>query len=1139
MLLFRKKCVILHPNYDNTIKKRLNFMQKRYFFLVALLLTATYSLFAQVTTSGMSGHVVFDEDSDDVIGATVVAVHEPSGTRYNAVTNANGRYSILGMRPGGPYHVEVSYIGFQSKTFSDIQLILGQNAVIDATLAENSKMLSEVQVVSSGGRNTMRSDRSGAVTVINADQMTMMPTIGRSMTDVMRLTPQSTTNSGMAIGGGNYRQSSVTIDGASFNNSFGLNATPLPGGGTPISLDALEQMTISLTPYDVRQSGFIGGGINAVTKSGTNQLKGSFYTYITSTSLMGNRVGTITLPVDDGRDDTYGLTLGGPILKDKLFFFVNGEIEDNVMAGPNARAGVGGTKYDNTARRPQIEELESLSDYMQKTYGLTTGPWQEYSVKTPAYRILARLDWNINKDHKFNVRFTKSNRKTSSSASASRTIGSSQATAIYGGHQNTYGSNSYYGMSSESSRYYAEFRFTSVAAELNSRFGRLHNTLRGTYSFQDQPRSTEYGDANPVVEIVMSDGQGHYPTWAMMGDIFTYGNLAQTKNTVITDELNITMGKHNLFAGLQFEHNFAANGYAQAAAGYYAFEATQEEVDKRNWAAVFNRTPRVFGITYGNNDGHTMFTSEMKSNQWSLYLQDNMSISEHLRLSLGARLELPSYPSLANNYNEGFEKLDFGGQHFRTDNVPDASVSFSPRAGFNWDVLGNRMVILRGGTGLFVGRMPFVWLVSAVGNSGMGQTSYVATAAKGQKAPTFVTNQADMLQQIGATSSISIPSGPTILSADLRMPKTWKSSLAVDVSLPYDIDFSLEGIMNRDLNPVVVSNKNVYWDGTSTVDLGHGDVRHKMSTYNSQQAYVLENAGSKAYYMSLTAQLRKSFSFGLDLSASYTISKAKAYTEGIGDQVSSAYTNYRSSINAVNDNERGYATYVAPNRLLVTLRYKLKESNNATSTFSFVYDGYEYGFLGDYAYNRYSYIFSSNINNDSYAPGNLIYVPASREELNSWPFKESAVNGMPYTADMQRDDFWTFINQDDHLKNRKGQYSERGGAKMPWHHQIDFHYLRDMSIMMGKTKHSLQLGLDVENVLNFFCKDWGVYKQITGNTLLSFDAKTGEYTYNLVNNERHLSTSQNFTGTTPNMTAGVNTAPSTYRILFTLRYLFN
>ena len=1120
---------------------------KRLFAVFMVLAMMAVSAVAQVTTSAIAG--VVKADGEEAIGATITARDTRSGAIYRAVTNVDGRYTITGMRAGGPYEIEVSYIGYQTSKFTGYQLALGETTVVDATLTEGSEMIQEVLVVAKAN-NTMRSDRSGAVTNLNSQQMAAIPTIGRSMTDLMKMTPQSSSASGMAIGGGNYRQSSVTIDGASFNNAFGLGSSPLPGGGTPISLDALEQMTVSITPYDVRQSGFTGGGINAVTKSGTNEFKGSAYTYITSTSLRGNRVGTTTLGVDDGHNDTYGLSLGGPILKDKLFFFVNGEIEDNVTAGPAARAGDGGTPYTVTNRRPQIEQLESLSNYMQKTYGMTTGPWQAYNVKTPAYRILARVDWNINEDHKFNVRFTKSNRKSSSPASASRSIGSNRATLIYGGNQNSYGSNTDYGMSSLSSRYYAEYRFTSIAAELNSKFGKLQNTLRGTYSFQDQPRSNEYDVAAPVVEIVMSDGSGHYPTWAMMGDVFTYGNLAQTKNTVITDEVNIQLGKHNLFGGLQYEHNFAANGYAQAAAGYYAFEATPEQVAAGNWAAVFRpEQTRLFGITYGNNDAHSMFTSEMSTNQWSLYLQDNWSISDRFRMSLGARFELPSYPSLKNNFNEDYYNIDFGGRHFRTDNVPDASLSFSPRVGFNWDIKGDRSLILRGGTGIFVGRMPFVWLVSAVGNSGMGQTSFIYSQKNYQDAiaagktplmPTLTTDQNDMLRQIGATSSTTIPGSPTILSEDLRMPKTWKMSLALDVKLPGDIDFSLEGIYNRDLNPVVVSNADIYWDGTSTIDMGHGDVRHKLNYYDANHsAYVLENAGSKAYYMSLTAQLRKSFDFGLDLSASYTLSKAKSYSEGIGDQVSSAYNNYRNSINAVNDNELGYATYVAPSRLLLSASYKLKESKNATSTFSLVYDGYQYAYLGSYSYSRYSYIFSSSVNGDPLAPGNLIYVPASRQELDSWEFAEELynsstkqwnpykVNGEVYTAKQQRDDFWEFINQDDYLKDRKGQYAERGGAKMPWHHQIDFKYVRDMNIQIGKTKHALQLGLDILNLPNFLCKDWGLYKQVTNNALLSYDSK-GRYTYNLVNGARNTTTYQDY----------LNVA-STYQIMFTIRYMFN
>ena len=1100
-------------------------MMKRLSTLLFVLLTITIATMAQVTTSGITGTVM--AGGEEAIGATITAKHVPSGSVYRSITNIEGQYTLTGMKSGGPYEVEISYIGFQTAKFTDIQLALGQNAVVDASLGEESELIQEI-VVTAKANNTMRSDRSGAVTNLNATQIASIPTVGRTMLDIMKMTPQSSSASGMAIGGGNYRQSSVTIDGASFNDSFGMEPSPLPGGGTPISIDALDQMTVSITPYDVRQSGFTGGGVNAVTKSGTNTYKGSVYTYLTNSHMKGSKVDEVKLPKVDSHNSTFGFTVGGPIVENKLFFFVNGEYEDVVVAGPAVSAGDGSSHYSATNRRPRLSELESLSSYLQNTYGISTGPWQGYNIKTPAYRILARIDWNINDDHKLNVRFTKSNRKESNPASASRSIGSNRTSIIYGGNQNSYGSNTDYSMSSLSSRYVSEFRFTSFAAELNSKFGKLHNTLRGTYSFQDQPRTNEYGESVPVIEIVMEE-QGHYPSWALTGDMFTYHNMAQTKTTVITDELNIHLGKHNLFGGLQYEHDYAANGYAQAGAGYYAFQATKAQVEAGDWASVFKpENTRLFGITYGNGADHSPFVAKMSTNQWSLYLQDNMSLSDRFRMSLGVRFELPSYPSLKDNFNQDYYDIDFGGQHFRTDNVPDASVSFSPRLGFNWDITGNQNLILRGGTGLFVGRLPFVWLISAVGNSGMGQTSYIASQRNPAGIPTFTTSQADMLQQIGATSMTTIPSSATILSDDLRMPKTWKASLALDAKLPGDIDFTIEGIMNKDINPVVVSNRDIYWDGHSTIDLGHGDVRHSMSYYNpNYSAYVLENAGSKAYYISLTAQLRKKFDFGLDLSASYTMSKAKTYTDGIGNQVASAYNNYRNSVNAVNDNEMGYATYVAPNRLLLSASYTLKESKNATSRISLVYDGYQYGYLNDYAFSRFSYIFSANVNNDALAPANLIYVPASRQELDGWPFAESVYEGNKvYTADMQRDDFWAYIQQDDYLKNRTGQYAERGGAKMPWHHQLDFKFEQDIRLDVGNTKHALQLGVDILNLPNFLCKKWGLYKQIGETALLSYS--NGKYTYNTVDGERHLSTFRNF-----------QNLASTSQVMFTIRYLFN
>ena len=365
--------------------------------IATVVLLSSITAMAQVTTSTITGKVT--DNREDIIGATIKATHQPSGTVYYAVTNVDGLYSIPAMKAGGPYEVEVSYIGYQTKKFTDIQLELGQTMMLNVVINENAQQLKEVQVIAPT-RNTMRSDRSGPVTNLNAEAMATIPTVGRQMTDYMKMIPQSSSSTGFAVGGGNFRQSNITVDGASFNDYFGLGAaSPLPGGGSPIALDAIEQVAISVAPFDVRQSGFTGGSINAVTRSGTNEFKGTAYTYLTSSSLRGARVGDSSLAIDKSRNNIYGISFGGPILKDKLFFFVNGEYEDEVVAAPSARAGNGTTPYTESNRRPQLSELESMSAYLRGKYGIETGSWQSYNIKSPAYRLLARIDWNINQLH--------------------------------------------------------------------------------------------------------------------------------------------------------------------------------------------------------------------------------------------------------------------------------------------------------------------------------------------------------------------------------------------------------------------------------------------------------------------------------------------------------------------------------------------------------------------------------------------------------------------------------------------------------------------------------------------------------------------------------------------------------------------
>lgn len=1137
------------------------FIRQAMLALIALMALTTQ---AQVTTSAINGELT-DAEGQSIVGANIIAVHQPTGTRYATTTNTKGSFLLNGLKTGGPYTLTVSYIGYKKVSVEDLTLQLGAPVSLKLTMDESATGLDEAVVSAVANRGNMRFERSGTLTSVSQKQIQELPTVTRQFDDLLNLTPQGSAACGaFAVGGGNFRQSSVTVDGAQFNNSFGLaQSSILPGGGQPISLDALEQVSVSSTPYDVRQSGFNGASINAVTRSGSNDFHATAYAYMTGNRLRGTHVGgQEKFSLDKGYSRTYGVSVGGPIVKDRLFFFVNGEYMDNVTAGPVARATGGDNgKYTDTNRRPTLDQLNSLSKYLNEHYGFQTGQWQGFDVSTPAYRLLARLDWNINDRHKLSVRFTHSESKENSDASNSRSIGSNQSTYIYGGSNTTYGSKSYYGMTSFAARYFKHYNFTSAAAELNSELSdRWSNVLRATYSFQDQPRSSEYG-SQPTLELVMNNGQGIYPAWAFTGsDLFTVGNLVQAKNAVVTEELTGKLGRHDLILGLQYELTKAANGYTQAGAGYFAFEVTPEQAAAGDWASVFGQAPRVFGIGYGNNADHSQYTSHLSLHNFSLYAQDNFKVSDRFRLSYGVRFELPLYPALHPSqsavrdfpwsssftptpappaYNEGFYAIDFGGQHYRTDQTPKAKISVSPRVGFNWDVLGNQRLVLRGGTGLFVGRLPFAWLVSAVLNDGLGQTTTVLRSAKGHTMPQyangsyFTTDRGEMLQAIGATSAVSIPSGPTILSRNLEMPMTWKSSLAADIVLPGGVDFTLEGIYSRELNPVVVSNRDIYWDGTSTVTLNPYDTRRSYAYYDANHScYVLENAGRKAYYWSLTASLRKQWGFGLALSAAYTHSAARCYSEGIGDQVSGAYNYYRNSVNGVNDNELGYATYVQPNRVLFTAAYTINEGRHTNSVLSLMYEGGEVGVLSAAQFTRYSYIFSSNVNNDALAQGNLIRVPASRAELDEWNFVDNGTytdesgQKQTYTANQQRDDFWSYINQDNYLKGRKGKYAERGGARMPWHHQLNFKFAQNIFFEQANgRKHTLTLGCDITNLPNLLCHKWGAYKEVTSNALLNYAG--GNYTYNLVNGSRHLTTTQNY-----------SSVLSTFQVLFNVRYTF-
>ncbi|WP_218421176.1 TonB-dependent receptor [Segatella copri] len=1107
-------------------------MQKRLHLLVALLAFMVTTAMAQITTSSVSGKIT--ANGEDVIGATIKAVHQPSGTVYRAVTNIDGRYSIQGMRPGGPYVLEVTYVGYKNKQVKGISLSLGQNTVLNETLSEDAAQLEDVVIVADRNNN-MRTDRAGATTSINADQIEAVPTVSRSMNDLLKLTPQgANVGSGFSVGGGNYRQSYVTVDGAAFNNAFGIGGN-LPGNGSPISLDALDQISVSSSPYDVRLSGFTGGAISAVTKSGTNQFKGTAYMYTTNSHLRGNKVSDYELNRLQSHSTTWGASFGGPIIKDKLFFFANGEYQSNISAGPSGTARVNASDEwspsSGTVHRPLQSDMDNMLSFLNKTYGYNPGRYQGYSLDTPSYKFLARIDWNINENNKLNFRFSKSHDKDSSSPSSSTTP--FKDSVIYPGGEDATGGKSQSGRTAnsglyfESARYYQEKNFTSFAAEWNSKWGGVNNVLRATYSYQDEPR-TYVGGMFPTVDILKN---GSY----YMGfgpDPFTEGNLRQVKTFVATDEATWSMGIQNFTAGLQFETNKATNGFGAASAGYYVFESMDDFMN--------GKAPRSYGVTFPM-DGSSQFQATMKYNQFSAYVQDQVNFSDRFRLTAGLRFELPIYPELENCYNKAFAALKYkdnaGNEHsYSTDQLPDAPLTVSPRVGFNWDILGNHKLVLRGGTGYFVGRLPFVWLVSAVSNAGCGQYTYYYNTPSDKSANYLMDKfyasrdeQVKVLQQQGLAvnrEDAAAPSSPTIIDKDLKMNATWKTSLALDAKLPYDVDFSLEGIYSREFNPATVINLSRYWDG-KTVKLAPGDERHYFSQSNKNNPYMITNAGHKAYYYSITASLAKKFDFGLNLSASYTYSKAKSYGDGVGDQVSSAYYNNRYSVNGNNDMELGYGTYVAPNRLLISASYKKDYGKNFGSEVGLIYEGMNMGYADGYSCTRYTYQLTSNVVGD-YGSNGLVYIPASREALNEWNFKD---NGS-YTAEQQKDDFWAYINQDDYLKNHKGEYAERGGAVMPWHHQLDFKFNQNFYLNVAGQKNTLQFGVDIKNLANLLNNSWGLYKAVNNTKLLKYTAgKNGaQGSFQFQKNGKNV-LSKTYTNNT--------SFNSTYSIQFSIRYIFN
>ena len=1020
--------------------------------------------FAQLTTSSLNG-LVADASGEPVIGAAVIATHTESGTSYATVTNNEGRYYINGMRAGGPYKVEVSCLGYRTVAFTDVTLQLAESLSLNAKLEDDAQMLSEAIVISNA-TSKFAAEKTGAATNISNRQIADLPTVSRSITDVTRLSPYG--GNGMSFAGADGRTANFTVDGANFNNNFGLN-DGLPGGGSPISIDAIEEMQVVISPYDVRQTNFIGGGVNAITKSGTNTFKGSAYIYHRNENMRGDTVEgeTVAGARDKDRNTTYGFTLGGPIVKNKLFFFANFEYSKIPTVANRWRGSTDGVgNADANISRTTLEDLEKVSKFLKDKYGYETGSWTDFPANESNMKVLARLDWNINDKNHLALRYNYTLNKAWSSPNPS---------SMDGGTRSAYGRTSLYGMSYANSMYSIDNVVHSLSLDLNSRISdNLSNQFLATLSLLNDVRGTDSSDF-PFIDIRNDDGSAPMPYISAGYELFTWNNAVHNTHIGIKDDITWYGGKHKVTAGINYEYQMADNSYMRNGTGYYRYLSLDDFLNER--------APEVVCLTYGY-DGEENPAARVQFHKLGLYAQDEWQANENFKLTYGVRFDglffdnkdlMTNNAILALNYGVAHdaqnpdEHVD-GCRHIDTGKWPNSNISVSPRVGFVWDVLGDKSLKFRGGTGLFSGRLPLVFFTNMPSNSGMVQYQAIL-GPKGdqvdmsQFAGQILTRKElyNKLVELGYPTTIkpedgTLPSAISAVDPKFKMPQVWKTSLAIDYAFPTSFPFSVsaEAIYNKTVNGVCLTDWNVKpVDGFTRFNgVDNRPIYQKGNyLYTSKSAYVLENT-HRGYGWSATASINMEPVKGLYLSAAYTHTASKEITGMPGSNASSVL-NYMGTVNGPNDPGLHNSQYVTPDRFFANLSYSDKCGNH----FGIIYETWRGG-------DNYSYMTQNDINGDGYNY-DLIFIPTDEQVANG---------DFRFVSDEDADRFLDYVHNDKYLSKHQGEYAEAYSVYSPWVHRIDFSYKHDFKVRIGKSVNTLQLSFDLKNALNLFNSNWGVSK---------------------------------------------------------------
>jgi Carboxypeptidase regulatory-like domain len=1022
-------------------------------FITLIFSAACFQGYAQVTTATISGTVT-STDGKPLSAATVRISFANAGINKLTVTQSNGTFLVPNLRVGGPYNVTVSFSGYQEKTENDIVLELGQNTSVDFKLETTSVNLQAVVVT--GKSKIFDNQRTGASTNISSRQIRQLPTISRSADDYTRLTPSaSSTINGTSFAGRNGQYNNYSLDGAVFNNPFGLDA-PTPGGQTssqPVSLDAIDQIQVNIAPYDVTQAGFTGAGVNTVTKSGSNVLTGTVYGFYRNEGLTGKKVDGNKIVVPKLDQYQIGGALGGAIVKNKLFYFANFETEQRTDVPTSYEAqNTGNIGKTNTSRVLQ-QDLDAVRSILKNKFNYETGDYQGFNYKQKSYKWLAKLDWVINNNNTLSFTYNglDASKEKPAHPSAIGRRGPDFTTLQF-----------------RNSGYRINNKLQSFGTELKSSFGSKYaNKLRLVYtSFRDSrdPLSTPF----PVVNITKNNTRyiiaGHEP--------FSINNILNQDALQVTNNFNIILPNHTLTFGASYEsfkfaNSFNLTGYGPAVFSNADIKTFKDSVPVSG-AYVFGAYPLDVDVAYAKNraaaDKWTFYYLTVA--QLSAYAQDEWKAGKNLRVTYGLRVDMPSYgnasfkdpqfngngtfkgtynegsPTFPNNdnqvlYDENGNKVTNGvGKQLDNTKFPTKKPLFSPRVGFNWDVTGDKTVQLRGGSGLFTGRFPFVWIGNQQANPYTG--FYNAT------------------------------------TSNFRWPQIWRTNLGVDFKIPYGTVFSADIAYSKDQKAMMVRNYNL-GNPTGTLTSGTGDNRsvYKASDKGSagNNTYVFTNT-NKGYQFNVSLQAQQTFKKGFYLQASYNYLISKD-ASSISAEISSDAFDRNPILNNANKAINSTSLYGNTHRFVLAgiKRFDYGKNNAYGTSISF----FSNWVSGD----RFGYVYGGDINNDGTGSNDLMYVPTDAEVGVMLFDPYTDVLGNVQSAAVQQSALKSFIAQDNYLSSRRGKYTEKYAGETPWFGQMDVRILQDFNFMSGTKKKTIQFSIDIQNFGNMLSSKWGVRKYAT------------------------------------------------------------